>query len=150
MISDVGKDRLTRLVKLLRANADNPKGVKFDMSSWTWGSTQLDQDRNIPLDCRTSACAFGLAALSGEFRADGLEATVYLSGSVEVTFSPNGEPLEGFGAAAAFFEINNGMAQYLFDPEAYAEDVPIVGAQGERYVAARIEQFVNSDGEAYG
>jgi hypothetical protein len=143
MLSAVGKDRLTRLVKLLRANADNTDGVKFDLTKWGY-SPEGYQTGIAPLNCGTKACAFALAAISGEFCADGLE--YKMRGSyIEVTYSPFGEQLEDDKAAAEFFNISPDAAWYLFIPSNYP-DRDWQGATAERKVADRIEQFVQADG----
>ena len=56
----MNKKRLLKLADLLEADAKNKKGIKFDY----WATANL-ADPKEPISCGTSACAMGLAALSG-------------------------------------------------------------------------------------
>lgn len=135
----MNKDRLLRLVALLRQNAANPKGVKFDMG--TWGKTNAWGHERAPASCGTAACAFGLAAISGEFKADGLsyQKHGFWGGRIAVVY----DWAEGFEAAAKFFDISCDDAHYLFDARTY---VNTTGADAEIEVANKIERYVNNGG----
>ena len=134
------KDRLVRLANLLRRDAANPNGAKFDLG--TWGES-LDAEPR--LSCGTTACAMGLAAISGIFKDEGL--TFWVHPEVDV----NGEDINeikigydgcyGYRAAAEFFGISGADARYLFAPDSYRGAIP-VGKEGEERVAARIEVFI--------
>lgn len=147
-------DRLERLAKLLEADAANEKGARFDLGCWAIPSTpqvktvygerttvwaeKLDM---VPMDCGTTACALGLAAISGEFKAEGLTCgyTPMMSGGF--TLVPTMGDYDGFHAARKLFGISYEDAQYLFDPDCY--DGTPEGAKGERFVAQRIRDFAN-------
>lgn len=144
-------DRLVRLAALLERDADNETGVKFDLSTWGAPSDdgqQLYRDgkpKEVKVDCGTTACAFGLAAISGEFKAEGLTyefvpVTSVGGYALVPTIMDGGRPRSGFSAAQALFGIEYAAAEYLFDTVAY-DEVP-QGAEGERLVASRIRDFV--------
>lgn len=146
-------DRLRRMVALLERDAANPEGVMFDLSTWASPSDANTENphgvwekpvETIPVSCGTSACAMGLAAISGEFQAEGL-GFEYMGGTRNYTIIPtlteNGVARgSGFLAAAHLFGITLGAAEYLFDPENY-DECP-VGAEGEKEVADRITAFL--------
>lgn len=153
-VSDLARERLPRMAKLLRDDAANPTGVKFDLGVWAIpADTDPDAparwptDVKVPLDCGTKACAFGLAAISGAFAAEGL---TYMIGDgvhvVQGSLVPVLErydaanPPVHFYAAAALFDINVSDARYFFDPECY--DGTPREAAGEIAVAERIETYL--------
>lgn len=137
-------ERLKRLSALLRRDAADPNGVKFDLEHWAspYGAAGhwTDPEGQPKVDCGTTACALGLAAISGEFKEDGLTWTI------EYALEPAYEGVRGFAAGAALFDIEVYQAHYLFDPAQYY-DVPR-GAQGELLVAARIDDFIATDGRS--
>lgn len=143
--------RLERLAKLLEQDAANPKGVQFNISQWAgpaWGDEHEGAfpTKKIKVDCGTMACGMGLAALSGEFKKDGLTYTLIGStGSYMLcpTFMDNERsfPEEGFDAAEALFEIARGHVEYLFDADYYPEEMH-KGAKGELYMAKRIRALI--------
>src|SRR4029077_7380763 len=136
-------DRLMRLVALLRRDAANPKGVQFDMS--TWGETKAWGEKRAPASCGTAACAFGLAAISGEFAAEGLTYVKmgFWGGRIFVKYAM----MEGFDAAAAFFGISGSDANYLFGDGTYNLTA---GAAAEVEVANEIERYVANGGKIDG
>jgi hypothetical protein len=146
-------DRLERLAKLLDDDAANEKGVKFDLGVWAGPSDMVNrtfpgQPETVPVSCETTACAMGLAAISREFAAEGLDYKFdpRFSGGyilLPTMMDRDGELQEGFGAAQELFGISYDDATYLFDPEHY-DEVP-TGADGERFVAQRIRDFVKGD-----
>lgn len=160
----MNKARLMRLVKLLRKDAANKKGIKFNLTFWAgpstpdpspnkaigdhrWAKAPVDP---VPLNCNTSACAMGLAVLSGEFKKEGLYATYAdtWNGTVmDPAFKPRGATMTytGFTAAEELFGLNDDQAQYLFSPVLYRKKF-LRGAKGERYVANRIAKFVRDGG----
>ncbi len=142
-------DRLTRMAKLLRADATNPTGVQFDLD--TWGSygdmgvdewRQLAEGNQVPMSCGTQACAFGLAAISGEFDAEGLtyRASINNHNIIPTLTTEYGAVFTQFAAARVLFDITRDDANYFFDPECY-EETPRE-AEGEIFVAERIEAFI--------
>lgn len=145
-------ERLQRMAKLLRDDAANPTGVQFDLG--TWGSAaeiavpemdrwrELAADRKVPVSCGTQACAFGLAAISGAFAAEGLGYRVSMGGfNIIPTLRDDYDVVHTqFDAAARLFDITMGDASYFFDPD-YYEETP-KKAEGEIEVAERIEAFI--------
>lgn len=152
-------DRLLRLSDLLDRDAANEKGVKFDLGTWADKSDHSNWLENspVPVDCGTTACAMGLAAISGEFAKEGLIA--HFEPVAPWNNVPYGPPLHytlypmivttdyrgiarncsGFEAAEKLFNITEDDAHYLFDSDSY-EGTPR-GAEGERFVAQRIRDF---------
>jgi hypothetical protein len=125
------KRRLLKLADLLEADAKNKKGVKFDMGNWGW-----TDDAKNPLSCGTSACAMGLAALSGKFKRAGL---TYKFHGPALHFCWNGRDIDGIEAAEQLFEIDSSDAWDFFLPK---EGEPDEGAKAERALAKRIRKFV--------
>ena len=136
----MNKDRLLRLVNLLREDAANPNGAKFDLG--TWGESSDAEPR---LSCGTTACAMGLAAISGIFKDEGLTFSVHpevgINGEDVNDIKVEYDHRSGFTAAALFFDISGTDARYLFAPDSYRGSIP-VGKEGEELVAARIEAFI--------
>lgn len=131
------KRLLMRLVKLLEADAKNPNGLRFDMG--TWGHSDAGP---ILQSCGTTACAMGLAVISGAFSKEGLKNEFKNKPRKVAPVMPDGST--GYGAAAALFDIDYCEADYLFSPTAYRDEV--IGARGERLVARRIRKFVERGG----
>jgi hypothetical protein len=139
----MNKSRLLKLAKLLEADAKNPEGARFDLGVW---ATAEDRDRfprpqNFKrLDCNTTACAVGLACLSGAFRADGLR---WASDPDDNNIRPMFKRYTGFTAVEKFFGIDNDAAIHLFASSSYwNNDQPTRGHQAELAVAKRIREFV--------
>lgn len=130
----MNKKRLLKLADLLEADAKNRKGIKFDLGTWGY----VDDDSKGLVSCGTTACAMGLAAISGAFKRQGLSHK--LEGNYIVVMHDGKEG--GFSAACNLFGIEYYEARSLFDSEHYPMDVETVGAAGERYVAKRIRDFV--------
>ena len=125
----MNKRRLLKLAKLLRADAKNKKGIKFDLS--VWGIVPLGEP--VKLDCNTTACAVGLAVLSGAFKREGLGCTI--TANIPM---PTYRGECGFRAVEEFFGIPEWLALHLFHKEEYPP-AKRQGAVGERAVATRIE-----------
>ncbi len=162
-------DLLRRLSALLRKDAADPKGVQFDLGFWAAPSVSelpsrcfaTDDITKVKLDCGTTACAMGLAALSGEFSEEGLTCMFQASTADGMGYALFPQMLStgaaNFDAAAQLFELTFQAAQYLFDPEEYGhrsgyrnpdfpgEYVPR-GAVGELFGADRIDAFIDNDG----
>jgi hypothetical protein len=147
------KKRLLKLAKLLREDAANKKGARFDLCRWAapaYTDFFPEEPTELPkIDCNTSACAMGLAVLSGAFKRAGLGA-LYYERSSGIAMEPvindkDGREHSGFDAAQVLFGITFHEANYLFGPVFY----PLgkrKEATGERYVAKRIECFVEEGG----
>lgn len=67
--------QIKKLADLLRRDARNRKGLKFHMG--TWGRRRNFQ-KPMGLNCNTTACAMGAAALSGIFAEQGLTGEAYV------------------------------------------------------------------------
>lgn len=134
----MNKKRLLKLADLLEADADNKKGMKFDLG--TVGqpvSGLLTEKSDVGLNCGTVGCAIGLACISGAFARAGLG---FELGSFEIWPTFNG--IRSFDAAATgVFGLTEEESDWLFMPEGYDRSTP-TGARGERKVAKRIRDFV--------
>lgn len=141
----MNKRRLLKLADLLEADAANKEGVKFDLTAWAKktdaeGNSRIydfEQGEVVPVNCSTAACAWGLAAISGAFKRQGVSYQIWEDGRLVPTFDGKKE----FHAAEAFFGIDIEGAGFLFDPDEYPTS-KTKGASGERYVAQRIRNFV--------
>lgn len=149
------KARLLKLRDLLLADAANAKGVQFDLAHWAAPSDAKDHmfkeepKKPIPVSCGTSACALGLAVISGAFKRAGLFANfekrfdgIVMEPAIK---DDRGRVLDSFDAACLLFGISQRQAFYLFAPDRYPKDKR-KGAVGERYVAKRIEKLLAHDG----
>lgn len=129
----MNKKRLLKLADLLEADAKNKKGIKFDLNYFVMPGQHMEPT----LDCKTSACAVGLACLSPEFQKEGLAWVPGASGKELVpTFGRN----VGENAANEFFGIGAKDFRFLFMPYSYEVER---GAKAERVVAKRIRDFVS-------
>lgn len=129
--------RLLKMAKLLEKNARNKKGLKFDLCDW--GTVKNIEN---PIACGTTACAMGLAALSGEFRRQGLEYSTRVSGGTyNIDVLCGG--FSGIDAAQKLFGIDSHTASFFFTPD-YTPQSLWEGAKGERFLAKRIKQFVKT------
>ena len=135
MPNRTGKNRLLKLADLLEADAKNRKGVKFDLG--LWGSTEDIENIPVSVSCGTTACAVGLAVVSGAFKRSGLTNGASFQGKIVPKF----EGELGFEAVEKFFNLSNRESDFLFTDEYYTDD-QCKGAKGERAVAKRIRQFV--------
>jgi hypothetical protein len=143
----MNKRRLLKLADLLEADAKNKKGVRFDLG--TWGQTEKLKQFVQP-DCGTVACAVGLACVSGAFKRSGLDfridedtgdiiPTLAVRDGVEL-YSWD-DTLEGYDAGELFFDLEEEEFAFLFNAQSYPKKLS-KGADGERYVAKRIRDFV--------
>jgi hypothetical protein len=140
----MNKERLLKLADLLEADAANPIGLKFDLG--VWGTTEPDDFHDdappappVSISCGTSACAMGLAVLSGAFADAGLFNGSFSKSRIVPEMRASGAC--GFDAAAELFDIDETSANHLFDAACYPRGKR-TGAEGERDVAARIREFV--------
>lgn len=151
-------DRFFRLEHLLRNNAANETGMKFDLNAWghlpddfgekvvrRFGDPRMITEKPN-LDCGTVGCAIGLAVLSGEFDKDGLSYRAernkwYQEGQYIPV--PRFEGWNGWSAVELFFGISHDEAFELFQPTNYA---CTTGAKAELAVAERIREFVERRG----
>lgn len=130
-------DRLLLLAELLEADAVKADGIKFDIGIWGSAEGQVSQS------CGTTACAMGLAVLSGKFEQYGLYNSAVLSSQIlpAMKHSEYDISTTGFDAGAELFGITFPESTYLFYDGTYPEDSRI-GAKGELAVATRIREFV--------
>ncbi len=145
----MNKARLLKMADLLERNANDKKGVKFDLG--TWG---MSDDETMPMTCKTQACAMGVAALSGVFKRAGLRYEV-VPGALTLDFSLDGRLHEGpreidisYGdahgmeAAEKLFGLTELEATWLFHPDGYGEDAITTGKRAELAVVKRIRKLV--------
>lgn len=147
-LTATAKKRLLRLAKLLREDARTKKGVMFDMG--TWGDFKTPQPT---MSCDTRACAFGLAAISGKFKREGLGFKVRTSIDEYPThmmiFQYKGKPDPSgstIAIAAKVFDIPHAVSDWLFGGSASEEST---GAKAEREMASIIENAVKGKGIPY-
>lgn len=139
------KRRLLKLAAMLQADAKNKKGIQFNIDTLGRPSEParlFEKGRIIPLDCGTTACAMGLAALSGKFERAGLSYLVNNHWiSQQILMKWKGRLLDYDKSAMKLFNITLEQAYYLFSPWTYPKTKK-TGAAGEREVVRRIKRIV--------
>ena len=142
--SEKARNRLLRLSRLLRADAKRKTGVMFDMT--TFCSTGEDDEPGV--NCGTRACALGLAALSGEFKAEGLRYKVapndwgFARKTIEFTYRGDNMFDDEMAIAAKVFDIPETVAVWLFGGDASKHEE---GAKAELEMAEIIEKAAKGD-----
>lgn len=144
-----GNRRLLKLAAMLLADAKNKKGIQFDIQTVGRPSdgsiqdmTKFAKNKAVPLDCGTTACAMGLAAISGKFNKAGLGYKIVKDDFVmPIHTTWNGRDRNYDQAAMQLFSITGREASYLFAPYTYPHNLRI-GAKGEREVVRRIKRVV--------
>ncbi len=127
------KRRLLKLADMLERDAKNAKGMKFDLGVI---GVVGDIVSKVKLDCNTTGCAIGLAAISGQFQKAGLS---YKFVGPWIDAAMHGRRTTYESAAKRVFGVSREEAVYLFSPQSY----PVYeGAQAELAVAKRIRQVV--------
>lgn len=124
-------ERLERLANLLDDHVRDSSGRTFDLE--TWGERKTRRGGFLWLshvECGTTACAVGLACLSGQFAADGLS---YIIDDGELY--PIYAGLNEWSAVCHFFGLTEKQAVRLFMHRSYAVSAGPVAATA---VAARI------------
>lgn len=133
----MNKKRLLKLADLLEADANNKKGMKFDLGTVGAPVSGMTNESEVGLNCGTVGCAIGLACISGAFKRAGLG---YQLGTHEIWPTFKGQM--GFDLASTrVFDLTVEQSDWLFMPEGYDFKAPR-GARGERLVAKRIRDFV--------
>lgn len=130
----MNKRRLLKLADLLEADARKKVGIKFDLSFW--GSMEMPSK---PLSCNTTACAMGLAAISGAFEKEGLSYSLSPSGDIHIQFK---DEIGGFRSAELLFGITRECSKWLFDFPFY-NTAKLTGRSAELMVARRIRNYVD-------
>lgn len=139
------KKRLLKLADLVEQSVEKShgrKGFQFDMDHW--GKVNLTKSDDAKLDCGTSACMMGIAAVSGSFKRAGLRYNV-----VPSSYQPTGwlkiytttEEHGGIASAMKVFGINEAEAAFLF-----LDETNTTGKRGARYHAKRVRKFVEHGG----
>jgi hypothetical protein len=145
----MNKRRLLKLADLLEADANNPKGIKFNLKLWgKLVASPEDFPEAIPVNCGTMACAVGLACISGEFKRSGL---TYITGNYDGNhFVPSFGEFTGEEAVNRFFglgepdedgDLSSEEFNFLFVAAKYPRRKQS-GRVGELAVAKRIRDFV--------
>lgn len=138
------RERLRKLARMLVADSKRKKGIQFDLNTVGEASGNVinsfdsEDDWTPGLNCGTTACAMGLAAISGEFKRAGL--TYEVSGGFIGTVY-KGNTCSYIHAATKTFGLTNQEAYNLFSPNAYPP-LKRRGAIGERLVADRIREVI--------
>lgn len=138
------KLRLLKLAKMLEEDAKNKNGIQFDIGTVGRPSdfSSFSVKQVVPLDCGTTACAMGLAAISGKFKKVGLSYKI----DPRLSFNQiipkwNGRAVDYDKAAMKLFNITKEQADYLFSPWTYPY-IKRTTAVGEREVVKRINRVV--------
>lgn len=134
---------ILKLADLLMADARRKRGIKFDMGDW--GSVE---NLEKPLSCGTTACAMGLAALSGAFKRQGLTAYISGRGSVYPMWKGNlRTSFDWLAIAERLFGIAERTANVLFTPGSLPglEE----GAAAERLKAKQLRELVRLGEEKF-
>lgn len=131
----MNKRRLLKLADLLEADAIKADGCKFDLGGWGYS----DDEQPVSHSCGTTACAVGLAVLSGAFEEDGLFNS---AGEFAREVDPGFKDMIGWEATEEFFGLTGTQSSFLFLKGSYHGKTPTQGADGERAVAQRIRDFV--------
>lgn len=139
-----GRKRLLKLADLLEKDANRVDGIKFDLGMWG-----RITDDTAEISCGTTACACGLAAMSGAFAKQGLGYKPESPGSDWIKITLHGRCRSSglhdgsFRNIMRFFDLTSQQTSRLFVPAAYMRaGIPTRGAEGERAVAKRIRAFV--------
>lgn len=134
-LSKKAKRRLGKLSALLRKDAKRKNGVRFDIHDFGTIS-----NHKKPLSCGTTACALGLAALSEEFKHQGLG---YEISGTNIRILYKGDDLSEYYTASKVFDISEGLATFLFSGSANEEFNS--GADAENELAAIIDQVLKGE-----
>ena len=142
-------DRLEHLENLLRANAVNPVGMRFNLDGWIgdstlgFGAIMEHPDNWVPtVSCSTVGCAIGLASMDPKFNEWGLPIMNNRARRPQIMNPVSGEVFfDEWQGIALLFDIATHQAEYLFYAGNY-DGFPTVGAEGELAVADRIHDMI--------
>lgn len=146
------RERLEKFAALLEADANDPQGATFNLRGWAgtfnsktgpnWTFDKITDQ--IPINCGTTACALGLAAISGIFKDEGLTFRIGHEGNLlPVYLDPSKSKMwMGYEAAQKFFDISSNTAYRLLSPDYYPETLQD-GSASELEVARRIRLLLS-------
>lgn len=138
---------LEKMRDLLREDAARDDGVKFDLNTWARPSNGIFLEEDEPsMGCGTTACAVGLAALSGRFRGLSLIRGRFGVGLVPLLKVKGHELSTGWSAVERLFGIDEPTTNWVFDQAFYGPQHK-TRAKGELEVAARIDDLLETDGD---
>lgn len=137
-------ERLNMLSNLLKTANPN----HFDLGDWVDTPWSTDEALAIPngdlrqrvIECDTTACAVGLACMTPEFQAQGLNYK-WDTACLHSALSPTFEGEESWTAVCNFFEIDRPTADRLFSHHEYADGRETEPSQ----VAERIDALVRGE-----
>lgn len=133
-LSNKAHERLSKLANVLEELPSYVRGEETD--SITTLKVPIDTFNMDEWGCGTTACAAGVAMVHPWFRKRGL--TYSGSGVRNPLFKGAG----GTTALEGFFDISEEQVEFLFMPDSYPKSHTEAA-----YVANRIRQLVNRDGE---
>ena len=129
-------EALLQLADILEANANNEHGAKFDLC--TIGT--FDPSEIAPaMNCGTTACGMGIAALSGAFPRLGYTIKRF-DDEAQIQCTIDGDECGYLGAAMTVFGLNVHEARILFDPQYSSR--PNEGREGELALVSDIRTLV--------
>ena len=128
MTEETQQERFRNLIRVLENVIENE--LLFDLGTWSDAATP-----EIALECGTSACAIGYAAIDPYFRGIGLHLELEPDKQWLV---PVYNEKSLFAAAAELFGINIHDANLLFSPDHYMPS----NSQNPRAVLERVETYV--------
>jgi len=134
---------LNMLECLLREDASNKTGARFDLRKWIapyseQGEGDTKREKWKPaLDCGTAACAIGLAMMHPWFNERGFHFNLH---NIPAYTNENNLTYVQWNAICEFFDIYLHEAEYLFSANNYGRHM---GTYAEISVADRIRKFTN-------
>lgn len=149
------KDLLIKGAEVLEADAVNPEGIKFNLSTWA-SDARIDlataysdpstrqyyyKDAEVvPVNCGTQACAMGLFAISETFKDEGLSYET-VGGKLRPILKQGILTYRDWEAVTHLFDINTSDSWRLFSSEYYDRRT---GAPAEMEVAARMRHLATT------
>jgi len=137
---------LLKLADLLDGDAADPDGIQYDSLDY---GTVHDQDKL--LSCETTACALGLAAISGEFADLGLGCIMHIfdmhNNVARICFTYRANRMKAIDAARLTFDLSIEDACYLFGGVVVDANGRRSSAAAERAHAAMVRCFVVNGGK---
>lgn len=138
-------ENLKTLHDLLVADANNRRGMKFDLNilsdydgTRSWWELFTFQSSSVKLNCNTTGCAMGLAAMSKAFP----ELTYLVDETNQFRVVYQGYRSTYIHAGAKLFDIDPATAAVLFTPDAYPAKLR-EGAAAELECARRVKELID-------